>query len=105
MKKELTHQWIHSHEDDTEDIMVFRRSNYQFPPSRGRRKIEFKEDGQFIQNDIASSCGLKETVGRFKETSPNEIKVDFEQTDNKPYLIKLISCDDKVLKIKKESFY
>lgn len=102
MKKELAHKWIHSHEDDTDDIMVFRRSDYQFPPSRGRRNIEFKEDGQFVQNDIAPSCGLKETVGRFKEISPNELKVDFDkQADSRSYSIKLVSCDDKVLKIKK----
>lgn len=106
MKKELAHKWVHSHEDDIDDIMVFRRSDYQFPPSRGRRKIEFKEDGQFVQSSIGSSCGPKETVGRFKEISPNELKVYFDkQVEGRSYSIKLVSCDDKVLKVKKESFY
>ena len=68
MNKKLVHKWIHSHEEDSNDIMVFRRSDYPFPPSRGRRKIEFKEDGKFVQTGVSASCGFEETLGKFPES-------------------------------------
>jgi len=107
MNKEIIHKWVHSHEEDTDDFIVFRKSDYSFPPSRGRRKIEFKEDGKFVQSRIGSSCGSEERVGRFEEVSPNELKVYFDDDEkrNRTYSIKLVSYNNKVLKVKKESFY
>jgi len=42
-------RWVHSHEEDTEDEMVFRPadSGYAFPPSRGREAIELRPDGSY----------------------------------------------------------
>ena len=38
-------QWIHSHEEDHGNELVFRRAGYSFPPSRGRRAFELQPDG------------------------------------------------------------
>jgi len=37
--------WVHSHEEDSDEEMVFRPAAYEFPPSRGRRSFELKPDG------------------------------------------------------------
>jgi hypothetical protein len=40
-------RWVHSHEEDTPDEMVFRSADYAFPPSRGREAIELRPDGSY----------------------------------------------------------
>ena len=37
--------WIHSYEEDTEDVRVYRPRSYDFPLSRGRTGFEIKKNG------------------------------------------------------------
>jgi len=45
----LEGRWVHSHEEDTEDEIVFRSeaSGYDFPRSRGREALELNADGSY----------------------------------------------------------
>jgi hypothetical protein len=45
----LAGRWVHSHEEDTDEEMVFRsaESGYAFPPSRGREALELHPDGSY----------------------------------------------------------
>jgi hypothetical protein len=45
----LAGRWVHSHEEDTDDELVFRAANsgYAFPPSRGRESLELRSDGSY----------------------------------------------------------
>jgi hypothetical protein len=45
----LQGRWVHSHEEDTADEMVFRSadSGYAFPRSRGREALELRPDGSY----------------------------------------------------------
>ena len=43
----LAGRWVHSHEEDPDDEMVFRSADYAFPPSRGREAIELRADGSY----------------------------------------------------------
>ena len=47
-KDELVGRWIHSHEEDTADVVVYRNEEYPFPPSRGRRAIILEKEGVAI---------------------------------------------------------
>ena len=42
----LLQHWVHSHEEDRGEEMVFRPASYDFPLSRGRRSLEFKPGGK-----------------------------------------------------------
>ena len=46
---QLQGRWVHSHEEDTDDEMVFRlaSSGYEFPRSRGRESLELHPDGSY----------------------------------------------------------
>ena len=48
-RERLEGRWVHSHEEDTEDEMVFRSaaSGYEFPRSRGREALELRPDGTY----------------------------------------------------------
>jgi hypothetical protein len=41
----LHREWVHSHEEDRDDHLVFRPASFKFPPSRGRRSIDLRRDG------------------------------------------------------------
>jgi hypothetical protein len=47
--EQVAGRWIHSHEEDTADEMVFRSedSGYEFPRSRGREALELRPDGSY----------------------------------------------------------
>lgn len=41
----LLGDWVHSHEEDSGNQMVFRPSTYSFPPSRGRSNYRLETGG------------------------------------------------------------
>ncbi|MCA1657051.1 MAG: hypothetical protein LC713_04990 [Actinobacteria bacterium] len=47
----LAGRWVHSHEEDTEDEMVFRAAGagFTFPPARGRTSFELRTDGSYVE--------------------------------------------------------
>lgn len=46
---QLEGRWVHSHEEDTDDELVYRSeaSGYDFPRSRGREALELRPDGSY----------------------------------------------------------
>jgi len=40
-------RWLHAHEEDSGDEMVFRPASAELPPSRGRRGLELHPDGSY----------------------------------------------------------
>jgi hypothetical protein len=45
LESSLQGHWIHSHEEDSNNLMVFRRSTYSFPPARGRNEYMLLNGG------------------------------------------------------------
>ena len=48
-EQSLHGRWVHSHEEDTEEEMVFRPASHPFPPSRGRTSFELRPDGTYLE--------------------------------------------------------
>ena len=42
-------RWVHSHEEDRGDEMVFRPATHSLPPSRGRLSFELRSDGSYVE--------------------------------------------------------
>ncbi|MHC1559971.1 hypothetical protein ACR9E3_13520 [Actinomycetospora sp. C-140] len=41
----LVGRWLHAHEEDTGQVMVYRPADGAFPPSRGRAGFDLRPDG------------------------------------------------------------
>ncbi len=41
----LAQAWVHSHEEDTATVTVYRPANFPFPPSRGRKGFHLQPGG------------------------------------------------------------
>ncbi len=50
-RQRLIRRWLHAHEEDTGEQMVFRPAEAELPPSRGRRALELHEDGSAIASE------------------------------------------------------
>jgi hypothetical protein len=50
LDRDLLHRrWVHSHEEDSEDEMVFRPADFDFPRSRGRLSFELQPGGTLLE--------------------------------------------------------
>jgi hypothetical protein len=47
-KSKIEGSWVHSHEEDKGDRLMFRISTYAFPPSRGRTAFTLKSGGEVV---------------------------------------------------------
>lgn len=48
-RKRLTGRWVHAHEEDTDEGLVFRPAEHELPPSRGRAALELRGDGELVE--------------------------------------------------------
>ncbi len=93
-------QWIHSREEDTEKVKVYRPSDYQFPPSRGRDGFEIKKNGEFIRYGIGPTDRPQKITGTWKAEGENQIRVSFEAQRQESYTMQVVSCDERLLKVR-----
>jgi hypothetical protein len=59
----LEGHWVHSHEEDGEDELVFRRATHPFPPSRGRTSFELRPDGSYVERSPGPVDVPEESTG------------------------------------------
>ena len=99
--QEIFKHWIHSHEEDTKDVTVFRSSGYNFPPARGRQGFEIKQNGEFVQYRIGPTDRLEKFAGHWKAEGKGKIIAYFENNKVVSYTINIISCTNDLLEIMK----
>ena len=75
LRSRLTGRWMHSHEEDTADVAVYRPASYDFPPARGRNGFEFSADGRATYIGIAATDGSNQIPGRWELDAPNRVRV------------------------------
>jgi hypothetical protein len=64
--EDLHGRWIHSHEEDSDEVMVFRRPEHQFPRSRGRQSIDLRADGSYSERSPGPVDVPVETSGKWR---------------------------------------
>lgn len=94
--------WLHSHEEDTETTAVYRPYDYSFPPSRrGRRGLEFRADGTFVELRPGPDDRPRPMVGRWRSEGDDRIQITFPQGHVTPLELTIVSCTDSALTIAK----
>lgn len=96
----LCRRWIHSKEEDTPTETVYRPADFAFPPSRGRKGLEFKADGRFKRVGIGRSDASAVTEGTWRISDDGDAKIQVD-ADNSPEELTLRSVDDDRLVIRK----
>jgi hypothetical protein len=93
--------WVHSHEEDTDTVKVYRPSTFQFPLSRGRDKFEIKKDGTILIYSVGSSDRLNQIAAHWKRINKFTIKVTPNKPELSPFTLRIISCVEAKITIQK----
>jgi hypothetical protein len=97
-KGALNRRWVHSHEEDTDEEMVFRPQSYAFPPSRGRTGLDLHEDGSYAENAPGPTDRPTEAEGTW-ELDDGELKL--RGTDGSVRVLTISSVDSDRLVVRK----
>jgi hypothetical protein len=92
----LIGEWVHSHEEDKDNLKVFRLSSHDFPPSRGREKIYLKEKNSLVYTPIPPNDLPKPYIGTWK-VDKTELVLEY---DNKKKTFQVIESTNSILKLK-----
>ena len=97
----LLGHWIHSHEEDSDGITVYRPQSYAFPPARGRAALELRSGGQWTDHPIAAADGNDNVPGSTWKVTP-EGQIELYQTGSaKPCrVMQVIAATTKKLTVR-----
>ena len=95
----LSGHWIHSREEDRDDVQVFRREGFRFPVSFGRDGFRIFDDGTFLQEDLGPAEGIVTVPGRWSSRIPGRVAVRFGGA-RPDYDFEVVDADDDVLQIR-----
>jgi len=99
LSNEIFRKWVHSFEEDTGDITVYRPVDYNFPRARGRAGIEFKLDGTFINWVIGPTDTQRGIDGNWQVDAGGRVLVSLRSVDS-PQTMEILQCDSQVLKVR-----
>lgn len=68
-------RWMHSYEEDHDGVQVYRPAGYDFPPARGRRGIEFRPDGTYVDWAIGRADANEARPGRWEPVGGGRVTV------------------------------
>jgi hypothetical protein len=85
----LVQHWVHSHEDDQANLQVFRRQGFEFPPSRGRRALDFHDDGTLTFHDIAPTDGLVKVDGYWFAENDGNVFIQFSDPQRSGFALRI----------------
>jgi hypothetical protein len=71
--------WLHSMEEDTEEIIVYRPEGYPFPPARGRIGFEFLAGGYLIYHGFGPADEPLLQHGRWEQPGQSRIVISIDE--------------------------
>lgn len=110
--KEIFKKWVASYEEDKDGIKTFRDSTFKFPPSRFRPKMQFFDNGKFIEYGAGPSDKPEKHEGQWIYSAKTQtFDITFNKValhplpefseEKKPYSLTIVSLDKGVLKVKR----
>ena len=96
----MSGRWVHAHEEDTEDEMVFRPAGTDLPPSRGRMAFELRADGTFAESGLGATDVPEEATGSWT-LEGDTITLSEGATQGVPREMQVVTADEERLILKR----
>ena len=68
-------RWLHAHEQDAGDEMVFVPASTELPPSRGRRQLDLREGGEATEGGPGPTDRPEARAARWELTDDDELVI------------------------------
>jgi hypothetical protein len=78
---ELMRHWVHSHEEDSGDLRVYRPADHDFPPARGRRGFELRPGGELLLYGPGATDRPEATTGRWSVSGDGGVRLGDEELE------------------------
>jgi len=93
--------WYRSYEDDRDGVIAYRPKGYDFPPVRGREKMEILKGGQILEYRISPSDAYLKVKGHFTYCNQDNVLIfSFDdQEGEKKRSYRIIELDKSILKL------
>lgn len=99
-RDDVAGRWVHAHEEDTEEAMVFLPAGTDLPPSRGRMAFELRADGTFAETGLGATDIPEEATGNWA-VEGDTITLSKGATQGVPREMEVVVRDEGRLVIKK----
>lgn len=96
----LFRSWVHSFEEDTEGVTVYRPEDHPFPPARGRGGMEFAPDGVFVNHPVGPGDAPDAVPGRWRLVGDRRLALSYPRGDRPERELEIVHCDERVLRIR-----
>ncbi|MFF4224000.1 hypothetical protein ACX9I7_03530 [Streptomyces sp. L500] len=96
----LFRSWIHSREEDSADVSVYRPADHPFPPSRGREGMEFAADGTFVDHPIGRGDAPDSVPGVWQTKDGVRLTISFPTAGRPGRELEIVSCDESALRVR-----
>ncbi|MGW1088405.1 hypothetical protein ACWD4L_19285 [Streptomyces sp. NPDC002596] len=96
----LFRHWVHSFEEDTEGMTVYRPADYPFPPARGRRGLEFGQDGTCIDHPVGRGDAPDTVPGHWQLVEGRRLAISFPGNGRPDRELEILRCNEDVLEIR-----
>lgn len=97
---DVTGRWVHVHEEDTAEEMVFRPVGTELPPARGRVAFDLRADGTFAETGLGATDAPEEASGSWQLTD-DTITLSEGATQGVPRQMAVVAADAQRLVVRK----
>lgn len=100
-RDQVSGHWVHAHEEDTEDDMVFRPAGSDLPPARGRFELELRADGSFAEAGLGAADVPEQGTGGRWDIEGNTITLSDGVSQGVPREMEVVTADEDRLVIRR----
>ncbi len=95
----LNRRWVHSQEEDTPGVTVYRPDGFAFPPARGRSSIELRADGVLGDQKPGPDDRPVAGEGTWSLEGDDQLKLNWQAPAGRPTSLKIkeLSADKLVV--------
>jgi hypothetical protein len=102
-RRALSGQWIHAHEQDSSEEMVFVPAGRELPPSRGRQQLELNEDGAAREWKPGSTDRPEARGASWELTADDQLVIRDEAGESESWRARVLAADESRLVLDKAS--
>jgi hypothetical protein len=97
----LSGRWMHSFEEDHDDVAVYRPADHPFPPARGRDGIEFADDGSFTEWAVGRGDAREPVPGRWHTAETDTVAVTTDRGGQQ--VLEVVHLDPDRLEVRRRT--